>query len=211
MSASGLRATALFSIAGALGVYTLMLLGYRHGWVPVFTADAFSVDVSHDIGLRFPAWVSFWHGVSTVFAPPVFRVLAMLAAIAAVWRRRLRAALFLLVTVEATGWITQAVKDSVDRRRPMTALVEATSSSFPSGHALGVMVGVGALLVVALPMLRRHARVTAICVGVLVVAAVGVSRVALAVHYPSDVLAGWSLGWAYLCGWALVLKPWADR
>ena len=197
-------------ISGVAGVaiYVLMLLGYRQGWILVVTADAFSVDVSHDIGIRFPAWVWFWHGLSTVFAPPVFRVLAMVAAVIAVGRRRLRAALFLLVTVEATGLVTQLAKDSVGRRRPMTALVEATSSSFPSGHALGVMVGVGALLAVVLPLLRRHARLAAVCVGVLVVAAVGVSRVALAVHYPSDVLAGWALGWAYLCGWAVLLKPW---
>ncbi|MEO6795118.1 MAG: phosphatase PAP2 family protein [Mycobacterium sp.] len=210
MSVSKMRVSALISGAAAVAVYVLMLLGYRQGWGLLATADAFAVDVGHDIGIKFPAWVWFWHGLSTVFAPPVFRVLAMVAAIIAVSRRRLRTALFLLVTVEATGVLTQVAKDSVGRRRPMTALVEATSSSFPSGHALGVMVGVGALLTVALPALRRHARLAAVCSGVLVVTGVGASRVALSVHYPSDVLAGWALGWAYLCGWAVLLKPWAD-
>ena len=90
----------------------------------------------------------------------------------------------------------------------MTALVSATSTSFPSGHALGVTIGVGALLLLALPALRRNARLAAASVGVLVVAAVGISRVALNVHHPSDVLAGWALGWAYLTAWALVLQTW---
>ncbi|MEB3020370.1 phosphatase PAP2 family protein [[Mycobacterium] crassicus] len=201
---------ALVSGAAAVAVYALALLGYRQHWIVPYTVDAFASDVSHDIGIAYPAWVWFWDGVSTVFAPPVFRVLAMVAAIVAVSRRRLRTALFLLVTVEATGLLTQVAKDAVDRRRPTTALVEATSSSFPSGHALGVMVGVGALLVAALPVLRRHARLAAVCAGVLVVAGVGAARVALSVHYPSDVLAGWALGWAYLCGWAVLLRPWAD-
>jgi undecaprenyl-diphosphatase len=94
----------------------------------------------------------------------------------------------------------------------VTALAAATSSSFPSGHALGVTVGVGALLALTLPMLRRGARVAAVCAGVLVVAAVGVARVALNVHHPSDVLAGWAMGWAYLVIWAVLLRPWrVDR
>lgn len=210
MPVSTMRVSALISGAAAVAVYALVLLGYRQHWILSDTVDAFAADVSHDMGSQYPAWVWFWDGVSTVFAPPVFRVLAMVAAIIAVGRRRLRTALFLLVTVEATGVLTRVAKDSVGRYRPTTALVEATSSSFPSGHALGAMVGVGALLAVALPVLRRHARLAAVCAGALVVAGVGLSRVALSVHYPSDVLAGWALGWAYLCGWAVLLKPWAD-
>lgn len=210
MSVSSVRVAALISGAAAVAVYALVLLGYRQHWILSDTVDGFASDVSHDIGIDYPAWVWFWDGVSTIFAPPVFRVLAMVAAVVAVARRRLRTALFLLVTVEATGVLTQVAKDSVGRYRPTTALVEATSSSFPSGHALGAMVGVGALLAVALPVLRRHARLAAVCAGVLVVAGVGMSRVALSVHYPSDVLAGWALGWAYLCGWAVLLQPWAD-
>ncbi|MEB3032312.1 phosphatase PAP2 family protein [Mycolicibacter sp. MYC340] len=209
MAPSTVRTSALISVLAAVAVYALMLVGYRQGWGWLATADAAALDPSYDIGIKHPAWVSFWDRVSTVFAPPVFRVLAMVAAVVAVWRRRLRVALFLLVAVEPGGMLTQAAKDAVDRPRPVTALAAASSSSFPSGHALGVMVGIGALLVVALPLLRRHARLAALCVGVLVVVAVGVARVALGVHHPSDVLAGWALGWAYLCGWAVLIKPWA--
>lgn len=207
MSSSTLRASALISGVAALAVFAMMLLGYRQGWGWLSTADTAALDVGYGIGIKHPAWVSFWDGLSTVFAPPVFRVLAMAAAVAAAWRRRVRAALFLLVAVEPSGVLTQLAKDAVDRPRPVTALAAASSSSFPSGHALGVMVGVGALLVVALPLLRRRARMVALIAGGLVVAAVGVARVALGVHHPSDVLAGWALGWAYLCGWTVLLKP----
>lgn len=201
------RIAALISGLAALAVFALMLVGYRQGWGWLAAADAAALDAGYDIGIKHPAWVSFWDGVSTVFAPPVFRVLAMAAAIAAVWRHRVRAALFLLVVVEPSGVLTQLAKDAVDRPRPVTALAAASSSSFPSGHALGVMLGVGALLVVAVPLLRRRARLVAVCVGAAVVASVGVARVALNVHHPSDVLAGWALGWAYLCGWAVLLRP----
>lgn len=208
MTPTALRASALISVAAAAAVYVLMLVGYRHGWGWLAGADAAALDASYDIAVDHPIWVPFWDAVSTVFAPVVFRAVAMVAAVVAVLRHRLRAALFLLVTVEASGILTVLAKGSVGRPRPVTALVTASSTSFPSGHALGVMIGVGALLALALPMLRGSARVAAVSVGVLLVAAVGVARVALGVHHPSDVLAGWALGWAYLTVWALALKPW---
>ncbi|AEF34305.1 integral membrane protein [Mycolicibacter sinensis] len=185
-----------------------MLVGYRQGWGWLATVDAAALDASYDIGVKHPAWVRFWDGLSTVFAPAVFRVLAMVAVVVALLRRRLRPALFLLLTVELSGLLTAAAKASVDRPRPVTALATASSSSFPSGHALGVTVAVGALLVLVLPVLRGSARVAAVGGGALVVAAVGIARVALGVHHPSDVLAGWALGWAYLTAWVLLLKPW---
>lgn len=208
MTPSAARGAALASIAAAAGVYALMLLGYRQGWSWLTSLDAAALDASFDIGIKHPAWVGFWDGLSTVFAPAVFRVLAMVAVVVAMVRRRLRPALFLLLAVELSGLLTVVAKGSVDRPRPVTALATASSSSFPSGHALGVMVGVGALLALTLPMLQRRARVAALCAGGLVVAAVGVARVALNVHHPSDVLAGWALGWAYLAAWLLMIKPW---
>lgn len=205
------RASAWASIAAAAAVYVLMLLGYRQGWGWLATADAAALDASYDVAIKHPGWIRFWHGISTIFEPAVFRALGMVAAVVAVLRHRLRAALFLLLAVETSGMLTVLAKGSVDRPRPVTALVGASLTSFPSGHALGVMIGVGALLVLTLPMLRPHARRAALGAGVLVVGAVGVARVALNVHHPSDVLAGWALGWAYLTAWALLLRPWEQR
>lgn len=208
MRRSAARASALVSVVVAAAVCALMLVGYRQGWGWLATVDAAALDASYDIGVKHPAWVRFWDGLSTVFAPAVFRVLAMVAVVVALLRRRLRPALFLLLTVELSGLLTAAAKASVDRPRPVTALATASSSSFPSGHALGVTVAVGALLVLVLPVLRGSARVVAVGGGALVVAAVGIARVALGVHHPSDVLAGWALGWAYLTAWVLLVKPW---
>ncbi|GFG71820.1 phosphatase PAP2 family protein [Mycolicibacter senuensis] len=208
MTPSAARASALVSVVVAAAVCALMLVGYRQGWGWLAAVDTAALDASYDIGIKHPGWVSFWDGLSTVLAPAVFRVLAMVAVVVALLRRRLRPALFLLLTVELSGLLTAVAKGSVDRPRPVTALAGASSSSFPSGHALGVMVAVGALLVLMLPMLRRNVRVAAVGVGALVVAAVGIARVALGVHHPSDVLAGWALGWVYLTLWALLLKPW---
>ncbi|MBS9535815.1 phosphatase PAP2 family protein [Mycobacterium sp. M1] len=194
----------------AIALYVSLWVGYVQGWGWLTTVDGAALDAGHRIGMKYPDWVPFWDGVSTVFEPTMFRVLAMLAAALTLFQRRLRAALFVLVTVEPVGLLTQAAKDLADRPRPVTAMAAATSSSFPSGHALGAIVGVAALLAVAWPLLHGRARLFALCAGALVVLSVGVARVALNVHHPSDVLAGWALGWLYFSVWAALLKPWAD-
>lgn len=207
MRATSGRTPALISIAVAVAVYVAMLVGYRQGWGWLAGADTAALNASYDIAVQHPVWVRFWDAISTVFEPAVFRLAGMVLIVVALLRRRPRAALFLLVSVELTSILTLLAKGSVGRPRPATALVAASSTSFPSGHALGVVIGVGALLAVVLPTLRANARRAALIVGALVVVAVGVARVALNVHHPSDVLAGWALGWAYLMAWVLVLNP----
>ena len=101
-----------------------------------------------------------------------------------------------MISVELSGVLTEVAKAAADRPRPAEALVNASSSSFPSGHAVGVMVGVLALLTVLLPVVGRPLRVWLIALGVVIVVAIGVGRVVLSVHNVSDVLAGWALGYA---------------
>jgi len=86
-------------------------------------------------------------------------------------------------------------------------LVSAPSTSFPSGHALGVMVGVLTLLTVILPVVRRRLRGWLIALGAVVVILIGVGRVVLNVHYPSDVVAGWAFGYAYFVACLLMVPP----
>ncbi|HET9876387.1 MAG TPA: phosphatase PAP2 family protein [Mycobacterium sp.] len=190
----------------AAAVYVLMWLGYRQGWVWLDAVDSSVLTAGHGVGVKHPGWVRFWDVVCTVFAPSTFRLLGVLAAVVALVKRRLRAALFVLVAVEPCGLVTQLAKGLVDRPRPVTALVAASSSSFPSGHALAAMVGVAALLAVTLPVLVVRVKLAAVVLGALIVVAVGVGRVALNVHHPSDVLAGWALGYLYFLGCARLLR-----
>jgi membrane-associated phospholipid phosphatase len=86
----------------------------------------------------------------TVLGPTAFRLLALIVITFALVRRNLRVAFFLVISVELSGIITEILKYASDRPRPATALVSAPSTSFPSGRALEVMVGVLALLTVVL-------------------------------------------------------------
>jgi membrane-associated phospholipid phosphatase len=86
-------------------------------------------------------------------------------------------------------------------------LVAAPATSFPSGHALEATSALLALLTFLLPVLSRATARAAIALTALSLLLVGVARVALNVHYPSDVLAGWSLGYLYFLLCLLVFRP----
>jgi membrane-associated phospholipid phosphatase len=190
----------------AVAVYALMWLGYRQDWSWLDAADSSSLDRLHSVGIKHPSWVRFWEVVCVVFGPTVVRLLGAVVAVVAMVKRRLRAATFLVVSVGFSELITQAAKTLAGRPRPATALVYASSSSFPSGHAVAVLVTVLALLTVLLPTMSRRLGVVAMSVGALIVLAVGFGRVALNVHHPSDVLGGWALGYLYFAACARAFR-----
>jgi undecaprenyl-diphosphatase len=114
----------------------------------------------------------------------------------ALWRGSRGRAVWLASVVIVGNLLNLALKQIFAAPRPdlLPHLDIVHTYSFPSGHAVGNMVFFGALAMLAA---RRHASVAA----ALAIALIGVSRVWLGVHWPSDVLAGWieGLGWLALC------------
>ncbi len=113
-------------------------------------------------------------------------------------------ALFVFVAVAGGQVLASLAKLEVDRPRPelVSHLVTETSLSFPSGHAMLSAVTYLTLGTLAARFARgRAAKIYLLSLAVLVTLMVGVSRVYLGVHWPSDVLAGWCAGfaWAMLC------------
>lgn len=194
----------LAPLAAAVVLGTLIAVLSQARWLT--SADTAVLAPLYRFGMDHPVWVRCWDVFCTVFHPVVFRLAAWIWIVVALTRRQLRVALFLTLSVEVSGLLLVALKAMVDRPRPATALVFESSTSYPSGHALGVMAGVLGLLTVGLPLLSRL-RTPVLVAGAIVVVAIGVGRVVLNVHNPSDVLAGWALG--YL--WVLACLPVLNR
>lgn len=198
---------ALCVALAAAAVYALMWVGYSRGWHWEQRLDWPLLNAARDSAVSHPSWVRFWSDVSFALGPIPLRVLGTVAAVAALLARKVRAALLLLACAPLSGLVTVAAKSLVDRPRPSTMLVAAGETSFPSGHALEVTAALLAALSLMLPAMNRVMRGVAIAVVALGVLAVGISRVALNVHYPSDVLAGWSLGYLYFLLCYTVIRP----
>ncbi len=118
--------------------------------------------------------------------------------------RRGREALMILVAVGGGQIVSSLLKLGIDRPRPelVSHLVHVQTLSFPSGHAMMSAVTymtLGVMLAGIAP--SRITRAYVLFIAVLITLMVGVSRVYLGVHWPSDVLAGWCAGfaWAMLC------------
>lgn len=191
----------------AVAVYAGMWVGYLLGWAWLDQIDSSALATLHDYGIRHPGWVRFWDVFCTVAGPAGVRVVGAVLVVVAVWRRNVRVAVFVVVSIELSFVVTAVAKGLADRPRPANPLADVASSSFPSGHAVAVMAGTLALLTVLLPLLRPGLKVVAMVLGALVVVAVGVGRVVLVVHHPSDVLAGWALGYLYFLACLVLIRP----
>ncbi len=188
---------ALCTALAAAALYALMWVGYTQDWHWQQRMDWSLLDAARDSAVKHPLWVRFWADVSFALGPVPLRVLGTVAAAGALVMSRVRAALLLLACAPLSGLVTLAAKTLADRPRPATMLVAASETSFPSGHALEATAALLAALSLALPTMKRVLRRVAVVVVALGVLTAGISRVALNVHYPSDVLAGWSLGYLY--------------
>jgi undecaprenyl-diphosphatase len=160
-------------------------------------------DSSEPLG---PKWMEMVARDVTSLGGAVVLALLTLAAVGfMLLSRRWGSAVFVLVSVVGGTLISTALKAFFDRARPdlVPHAMEATSASFPSGHSMLAMVTyltLGAVLAEVQGSTRI--KVYIIFWAVFLALVVGLSRVYLGVHWPTDVLAGWCIGsaWALLCG-----------
>jgi len=198
---------ALAALAGAVLILTILGRTIAHG-------DRFAFDSAIMLALRQagnpaipagPLWLK--QAMVDVTALGGETVLTLAAALTigflAASRHLLAAALVFGGTV--TGSIAVAfAKNLVGRERPALVdhLVEVSSASFPSGHAANSAIIYLTIALVSIQVIpHRAARWFLFGATALLVAAIGISRVYLGVHWPSDVLAGWSFGLLWALAW----------
>ncbi|MET7610799.1 phosphatase PAP2 family protein [Streptomyces seoulensis] len=204
----GVRLLAAAGVAAAAAVpFALLLVLVEGRWRPLRDLDRDAANGLHSVAVDHPAWTSTLRVLSNyVWDPLTLRVGVALLTGWLLWRGARRLAAWAAVTAVAGGLIGLGVKTLVERARPVLEdpVAHAPGYSFPSGHAMTATTSFAVFLLVLLPMVPRRARIACWAVAVVSVLGVGFTRVALGVHWFSDVLGGWLLGLA-----VVVLTTWA--
>jgi undecaprenyl-diphosphatase len=165
----------------------------------------------HPARLAGPDWLpSAVRDMTALGSSTVLTLVVVVTASFLALRGRWRSASLVVAGTTLGAFAVLFVKALVGRARPdlIERLMVESSHSFPSGHAANsaiVYLTVAALLC---SVVERHLRPFLLAVALVLVAAIGISRLYLGVHWPSDVLAGWVFGslWALLW-WRIQVAP----
>ncbi|MEV8512232.1 phosphatase PAP2 family protein [Dactylosporangium sp. NPDC051484] len=204
------RAAALVPGLAALALAVLSVLVAARASV-LLSADA-AVSAA---ARRFTAGHGWWHSAMaavTHSADPVALYCVLVAVLAAcLLGRRWWPALF-VASVAASGTGARLVLlHLIARPRPEHRLIGASGFSFPSGHTTSSALAAGVVIVLGLAVLRpRWARRALVAVALAWAVLVGVSRVALVAHWPTDVLGGWLLATTVITALAFALHRKVD-
>jgi|TARA_R110000824_G_scaffold330394_2_gene517197 undecaprenyl-diphosphatase len=211
------RAIAAQRIAFLIGGVSILAMLFFWLWSEVAAGHLAKIDNSILLAFRSssnpnilsgPDWLpDILRAITILGDSKLLIVLVILVAAYLVVRRTYYFALALLAPTVGGMVIVSLLKDHFSRSRPEVVehLTTQYSMSFPSGHAAN-----SAIVYLTMAMLftqirpERHAGIYLVSAALLLTATIGISRVALGVHWPSDVVAGWMFGlsWGYF--WVLL-------
>lgn len=212
----GLRLTVAVAAAFLVMVpFSLLAVLVLDAWPPLHELDRTVTAALHDYAVEHPGWVQFMTAWTNLFAPMSLRVAALGLVVWLLRRDARRLALWVASTMAAGGLLGALIKLLVGRHRPemLDPVARAAGFSFPSGHALNATLAAGVLLLVGLPFTRgRRWRRRALWGAAIAIAGVtGLSRIALGVHWSSDVVGGWLLGVAVVAATASGFTTWRHQ
>lgn len=189
-------------LAAALLCFAVLLAGVSAGTPYAFdTRILLAFRDTADLALpRGPVWLrGAMRDITGLGSGAVLSIVTTAAIACLLLLRRAQKALFVFSTVVSGQILSSALKLAVDRARPdvVPHLADVSTLSFPSGHAMMSTVTYLAIALVTPPRLRGFS----VGLAIFLAALIGVSRLYLGVHWPSDVMAGWCAGiaWVSMC------------
>lgn len=192
------RLIATGTAAGVLGFLLAMWAVTDLAAVPEF--DTTVSQRMHATGLASPRLTQVVKAVTWLGSGWAQTGLTVLGVAAALAQRNRRLALVWVVAMAGQGLTVDLLKRCYERPRAVYAdpLAVENTYSFPSGHSAGSLCGYGLLGHVLGSRRRWPVRLLVGFLAALLIAAIGLSRIYLAVHYVSDVLAGYCIGTVWL-------------
>ena len=207
-------------LAFAVVAFGLILLGSE-----VAEGDIFAIDKTILRGLRLagdaavpigPLWLkSAMIDFTALGSTAVLTLITVLAGAYLVAVRKFSSAAYVVVAIGLGAILSKAIKGYFLRPRPeiVPHFVEVTSASFPSGHSMNsAIVYLTLAVLLARGEENRRVQVFLVSTAIFLTVLVGTTRAYLGVHWPSDILAGWSIGAMWAAGTSLAAKSlWRQR
>lgn len=155
------------------------------------------------------SWQPVFLFITNIGHPAVTMTIGLAIGVVGIWQSNIR-----LFVAGGSVWLTLGIgsllKLFFNRARPITeyaAGIRLDTLSFPSGHTTGSTIAYGLLAYIAWQLLPTPWSYVAISIFTILIVGIGVSRVYLGAHFPSDVIAGWILGGLALAMVITFLKP----
>ncbi|MGY2075891.1 phosphatase PAP2 family protein [Blastococcus sp. SYSU DS0828] len=191
--------------------FLLLLLLVQQEWSPLASLDG---EVAADLNAVVsdsPALVRVLQAVTDLGSNAAVILLFTLTTAFLLIRGQRRLAAFVVTTGVGMAILVPLTKALIGRARPVVASPVnelPSNASYPSGHATLSLVTFGMLALLVLPAVRRRARPWVVAAALLLTLAVGFTRLALGVHFVTDVLAGWFLGAGLLAVTTAAFRGW---
>ena len=187
----------------ALGGFLALLALTAGGWAPLDRFDVAVSDAFRGYGDAHPDLVAVLRVVTDVAATVPFVLAGLLISLALAARSERRPALLSATVTVLVPLLWSVLHWLVHHPRPENGFIVVTSNGFPSGHTSNAAAAALVAVLVIWPRLAPGGRAVTMAVAVAFGVFIGLTRLALLVHWPTDVLGGWLL--------ALAVVPLAAR
>ncbi|MEY9894695.1 membrane-associated phospholipid phosphatase [Catenulispora sp. MAP5-51] len=203
-------ALTLFVAVPAAALAGLIAVAVESAWDPFRELDQNTATYLHVHAAGHPLVIKTLLRISDYGGPTPSRILIAVLAVVLWVRGARRLAVWAASTMIAGAILDSGLKLLVDRARPHlpNPFAHAPGASFPSGHSMASALAAGIIVLVVLPLVGRVGTIVAWTVAGLAVFAVGYSRVALGVHWVTDVVGAWLLAVALLAATVSAFQTW---
>lgn len=189
-----------YYIYASFALLLFVALGYMVKFYPE-ALTGFDSNIQTWVRGDLPAELTrFFKTITILGNTPVQVIIAIVAVILLYLRQYKAEAIFVSASGLLSSILIVSLKYIYQRQRPsITHLVHASGYSFPSGHSLGTFMILGAIaIVLAQRLAKKEFKIAVYGITGLLIVLVGLSRIYVGVHYPTDVLAGFTLAFGLL-------------
>ena len=172
-------------------IWSILVITNNVSWFDNWVYDAL-------ISMKSDGLTTFMKIVTAASNVKVMIVLAGISLLTLIWKRK--ESLYMVGTLGLSTIINLILKNIIRRDRPLhLRLVEESGFSFPSGHAMGSSAFYGSIIVLIKhsKLDKKYKYLSYIFLSLLIFL-IGISRIYLGVHYPSDIIGGWLIGFVLL-------------